>query len=183
MSEEMILRHCAPTLAGIKTGSLFRCAYTSPVQLREELRRLNRSLTGKGLRVMPLQMGERTALIYVYRPAQLRDDLACHDAATLLEQQGYRRDDPGRCVAQLMGRLRQTEGEFPHEIGLFLGYPPEDVRGFMEDSTACKHVGVWKVYGDEKAARRLFARYRRCTAAFLQRHSRGHSLERLAVAG
>ena len=23
-------------------------------------------------------------------------------------------------------------GEFPHEVGLFLGYPPEDVKGFID---------------------------------------------------
>ena len=29
MSEDQIIRHCAPTLAGIKTASLFTCPYDS----------------------------------------------------------------------------------------------------------------------------------------------------------
>ena len=29
MSEELLIRHCAPTLAGLKTGSLFVCAFES----------------------------------------------------------------------------------------------------------------------------------------------------------
>ena len=35
MSDEMIVRQCAPTLAGIKTGSLFPCPYESRTQLMD----------------------------------------------------------------------------------------------------------------------------------------------------
>jgi len=56
-----------------------------------------------------------------------------------------------------------TNREFPHEIGLFLGYPVEDVRGFIEQrGKDCKLSGYWKVYGDEQAARRLFHQFDRC---------------------
>ena len=34
MSEELVVRQCAPTLAGIKTGSLFSCPCDSPEELR-----------------------------------------------------------------------------------------------------------------------------------------------------
>ncbi|MBO3445864.1 DUF3793 family protein [Clostridium sp. CCUG 7971] len=39
--------------------------------------------------------------------------------------------------------------EFPHEIGIFLGYPLKDVAGFMGygNYKFCK-VRYWKVYGD-----------------------------------
>lgn len=51
----------------------------------------------------------------------------------------------------------QSDPDFPHEIGLFLGYPAEDVKGFIENKAACsKCSGCWKVYGDEQAARILF---------------------------
>ena len=29
MSEDLLIRHCSPTLAGIKTGNLFSCACAS----------------------------------------------------------------------------------------------------------------------------------------------------------
>ena len=35
MSEELVVRQCAPTLAGIKTGSLFSCPCDSPEELRQ----------------------------------------------------------------------------------------------------------------------------------------------------
>lgn len=76
----------------------------------------------------------------------------------------------------------QTESDFPHEIGLFLGYPPEDVQGFIEQK-ACnsKCTGYWKVYGDQKKAERIFDRYNKCTACFLANWQRGVSLEQLTV--
>lgn len=54
MCEEDIIRYCAPTLAGMKAGSLFACSYPCKALLRKEVRSLNRRLGGKGLRVLPL---------------------------------------------------------------------------------------------------------------------------------
>ena len=54
MSEEVIVRLGAPTLAGIKTGSLFTCAYTSRKSVEESLRQLNRCFAPKGLCLLPL---------------------------------------------------------------------------------------------------------------------------------
>ena len=34
MSEELIVRHCSPTLAGIKTGSLFSSEYSSEDEVK-----------------------------------------------------------------------------------------------------------------------------------------------------
>jgi hypothetical protein len=80
-----------------------------------------------------------------------------------------------------MAKLRDQE-DFPHEIGLFLGYPPEDVRGFMEHrGCGCKCVGCWKVYGDVQRAAELFARYQQCTDIYLHAWQNGKSIEELAV--
>lgn len=50
--------------------------------------------------------------------------------------------------------------EFPHEIGVFLGYPLSDVRGFLEDEGRnCAYVGYWKVYDNVHSKIRLFQRY------------------------
>lgn len=52
-------------------------------------------------------------------------------------------------------------GEFPHEVGLFLSYPPEDVKGFIAHrANDFKCAGLWKVYGNEEKARSLFAKYK-----------------------
>ena len=82
---------------------------------------------------------------------------------------------------KLIERLRAYD-EFPHEIGLFLSYPPEDVKGFIEHHAAdFKYAGLWKVYGDEQRARDLFAKYQRCTEIYFQRLHAGSSIAQLAV--
>lgn len=99
--------------------------------------------------------------------------------AEILRSYGYSTEDAEGCVAKLGEKIRDCE-EFPHEIGLFLGYPAEDVRGFIEGG-ACKCVGCWKVYGDEASAQRRFAQFQKCTRVYSSLYQRGRSIERLTV--
>ena len=181
MSEQSFIRNTAPTLAGLKTGSLFPYRYESRTQALRELRSFNRRLTPKGLRLLPLRMTDTFAMLYLYRPDRLREDLREEETACLLKEAGYKTCDETGCLCELCRRLNE-QPDFPHEIGLFLSYPPEDVRGFMEHrDQGCKCVGCWKVYGDEQAAKRKFSQYERCTRSYLRQHAQGQSLERLAV--
>ena len=67
MSEELLVRNCAPTLAGLKTGNLFTCPYACREEILESLRQLNRRLGSKGIRAVPLRFSEQKALIYLGR--------------------------------------------------------------------------------------------------------------------
>jgi hypothetical protein len=183
MSEELLIRHCSPTLAGLKTGSMFRCAYATQKELLDGMRRLNRKLVCKGLRVLPLRICGEAALIYVYRPSKLKTDFEQCDAKGLLKRLGYTCESSDRCVIQLRQRMGE-DGEFPHEVGLFLGYPPEDVCGFIDHKAGdCKYVGCWKVYGDAENARKTFAKFKKCTDVYAAQYAKGKSIERLTVAG
>ena len=88
MSEELLIRQGAPTLAGIKTGSLFPCACACRATLLTEIRRINRKLTPKGLCLLPLRIADGRALLYLYRPARLSRDLQNSLAAELLRRAG-----------------------------------------------------------------------------------------------
>ena len=182
MSDEMIIRHCSSTLAGLKTGNVFNCPYSDRKELLSAVRSLNRRLVPKGVRVIPLRMSADRVLLYIYRPNKLENDLAEEDAAKILREYGYSVDDSDKCVVRLSKRLHESE-EFPHEIGLFLGYPPEDVRGFIENR-ACgyKCIGCWKVYGDEQNAKKQFEKYQKCTNVYCTQWAKGRSIERLTVA-
>ncbi len=179
MSEETLIRHCSPTLAGLKTGNLFGCEYPTKEALYQEIRQFNHRLSQKGVRVIPLQYEKQRALIYVYRPERLKQDFDCCAVCQILKQQGYQNPDIYQCIAKLKQRIH-TEKEFPHEIGLFLGYPPEDVAGFMKHAP-CKCTGCWKVYGDPEKALQLFAAFRKCTECNLRKFENGCVLEDLTV--
>ncbi len=181
MSEYLLINHCSPTLAGVKTGNLFTCSYTSKEELFICIRQLNRILVPKGLRLLPLRFHKGKVLIYLYRPNQLKGDLDNTLASDLLKQCGYNINSSDSCVVQLIGKL-QNNDDFPHEIGLFLGYPPEDVNGFMNNSrNGCKYTGAWKVYGDVDKAKMTFDLYDKCTELYSLRWAMGHGLEQLAV--
>ena len=183
MSEDLLVKYGSPTLAGIKTGSLFACVFENEQELKNCVRSWNRAIVKKGLRALPLRKQKGRALIYVYRLSRLKRDLCQEGAKELLTQRGYCWDCPGACLKRLIGLLDQG-GDFPHEIGLFLGYPPEDVKGFIQNAArGFQCAGCWKVYGDQAAAMRLFEKYKRCTKAFCARYAMGFSIDRLTVAG
>lgn len=179
MSEELIVRHCAPTLANLKTGSLFVCPIADKPSFFSSLRSLNELLVPKGLRALPLRIREYSALVYLYRPSRLKKDLEDPAAIKILQDHGY--SCYGKCLPKLIERVRASE-EFPHEIGLFLGYPPEDVQGFL-DHRPCKCSGCWKVYGDENKAKKTFDLYKKCERVYCQQLARGIDIKRLTVAG
>lgn len=181
MSDEQVIRHCAPTLASLKTANLFSCAFADRDQMLSYVRQLNMRLMDKGLRVLPLRYRDGLGLIYLYRPDRLSRDLHDCTACRLLKQCGYPCQDEKQCLRHLMERLDQQQ-DFPHEIGLFLGYPPEDVDGFITHREECKCCGYWKVYGDVEAAQRTFARYRKCSDIYWRLWREGRSMERLTVA-
>lgn len=187
MSEEILIRHCSPTLAGIKTGNIVNFAYGSEEELKEELRRFNRAFAKKGLIAVVLRQGNGKALIYIYRPKKLQKDFMNEEVERLLAEAGYpgKIKKTGSCIAYLSSRLKNSE-DFPHEIGLFLGYPPEDVAGFIENARGrcrkCKLTGDWKVYGDRETAEKKFCMYRKCTDIYYNQWMQGKSIERLIVA-
>lgn len=200
MSDDLILEHGAPTLAGLKTGNLISCPYQSREEVLSDVRRLNGLLRDKGLCMIPLKYMSRRVLIYLYRPQMLLEDLSKPSSRRILEKCGYQtasgKEEKRRLLAEQKGNrayradcLRilvqklQNSEDFPHEIGLFLGYPPEDVLGFIENhGENSKLTGVWKVYGDPEASRIRFEQFRTCTRIYCKAFRRGVPLAKLAVA-
>lgn len=180
MPEELIVEHCAPTLAGVKTGNLFNCGYSCKEQLMKQIAEINHRFRNCDLRMTVLSYPKDRALIYLYRPTWLATDLSKEDVISILKERGYPIEDMSACIDVLSQRI-QSSGQraFPHEIGCFLGYPAEDVRGFIEDRKPCKLVGTWKVYGNEEMAKHLFQIYEKCTYAYLEHFEKGMSLEKL----
>lgn len=179
--EQEIVRYCSPTLAGMKSGSLFSTACSDAPDLLKQIGELNRSLSSKGLFVIPLRMKRKRMLIYVFRRARLAQELASEDAQQLLYETGYEKGNVFSYLKQLCRRMR-TGDKFPHEIGLFLSYPPADVKGFIQDpQRICACVGCWKVYSDEEYAEEQFRRYEMCTKIYCRSYAMGASLLDLAV--
>ena len=73
--------------------------------------------------------------------------------------------------------------DFPHEIGIFLGYPLGDVIGFIDNAGKnSRCTGCWKVYCNECEAMRTFARFDKCRAVYQKMWAKGRSIVQLTVA-
>ena len=181
MSEELVVAQCSPTMAGLKTGNLFTCPVDDKKELADTIKRLNAHLVPRGVKILPLKYMQNRALIYMYRPDRLCRDLEDEVASAILSEKLYPTENPEQCVAELIRRLNHDE-TFPHEIGLFLGYPSEDVDGFIRlGAKNAKCVGTWKVYGDEEAAKKKFALYKKCTRLYKDAYRKHNSIDRLIV--
>lgn len=176
--EKALIDYCSPTLASIKTAALFTLFTPSNGGLRDWDRRLKPF----GIRLCVLKKAPSFMLVYVFRPARLAEDLNSAAASALLNQCGYRSLYPKDAIKELKRRLAENE-EFPHEIGLFLGYPVEDVAGFMKyGGLGYKYSGCWKVYGDKARAEAVFAGYRKCREVYGRLWRQGKSVLQLTVA-
>ena len=180
---EALIEYASPTLAGIKVGSLFAFIPQDPAAFREEAEAFNRSVLGKGLQLLVIPSPRPGRLLcYLYRTAGIHDLLAQTDICAFLARQGYRTRSSSYIFATLLERL-SCQACFPHEVGLFLGYPLSDVEAFIanagQNSVCC---GCWKAYGNQRDAQAQFDRCRRCTEHFRALYRQGASILNLAVA-
>ena len=185
--ETVMIEQCAPVLAGLKPANLFRHESRDRAAFYATAAAWDARLAPKGIRLRVLKecAHGHWYLVYLYRPARLGAALASPDVAAFLRREGYALPPdpaaPAGCAAlrdPLSGRLC-CEGEFPHEIGLFLGYPLCDVRGFIEDARGgvCLGCGYWKVYGEVEEREKLFKRYERCSRCICEKMDCGTPLE------
>ena len=180
MLDRAIIDHASPTLARLKLGNLFN--HTMGEDFPAEFAALRRQLMDRGVTMTILKSSRDKALIYLYRAEELEKTLADKGVRRLLEACGYRSFDVGEALNTLRTRLNDL-GAFPHEIGVFLGYPLEDVLGFIENGGRnCLSCGCWKVYSNECAALEAFARFEKCKAVYQRLFASGCPLTRLTVA-
>lgn len=164
--------HAAPTLAGIKPASLFRPAVAG--------RNLTPALPGCagelrlffGVEMERLDRGEDgvAPLLLLYEPSLLDRTLRRREASALLAAAGYGVSGGGVADRLAFLRARCSSARLPHEIGVFLGYPPGDVHRFMSGAPAANAVNSpgWLAFADQENACRTGEAHRwakRLTAA------------------
>lgn len=180
MLDRALIDHASPTLARLKLGSLFNMEVDE--NFLAEFAGLRKQLGEKGVSMRILRLRGNKALVYVYRPMDLEQALQDVSVRHFLATCGYTRFGAEDAVRALIRRMKDTDA-FPHEIGVFLGYPLQDVLGFIENGGHnCLACGCWKVYSDPGCAMRLFARYEKCRTVYRRLFASGCPLSKLTVA-
>lgn len=178
---DLIVEQCAPTLAGMKCGSLFNYHHRESADAGREISGWNERLNPCGLYVEALNWREDSVLVYVYRKKDLDQRLREEGIAELLSDFGYPGTETGECLCHLKNRL--LKDDFPHEIGVFLDYPLGDVLGFIENrGRNCRLCGMWKVYCDQCGALKLFKKYKKCKEVYWKLYQQGRGILKMTVA-
>lgn len=165
---------CAPLLTGLKMSNLLHVR----ADQKEEVFRLFQN-SPVSCRVL-YEWKDRISLL-LYREKQLERYISRDEIRSLLDSFGYE----GMGLEEIIKRLsiryqNHMEGcrQFPHEIGLLLGYPPEDVTGFIEnEGKNFLYSGYWKVYGNPTEARRIFEGYDRAREAVIRMAGNGSGIK------
>ena len=180
--ESYLIKHCSPTLASIKAASLFSYSFSCVKEFEYDLQRVNEVLNEKGVYVENLRSRDGRALIWVYRKSQLEERLQEKKVSKFLRTYGYQFEKLTGVIEKLKERMTNTK-KFPHEIGVFLGYPLSDVIAFIKNGGKhSKCTGCWKVYTDECEAIRLFEMYEKCQKVYRKMFLLGKSVTQLTVA-
>lgn len=179
--ESLLVEYCSPTLASIKAANLFSASYSLQEEVESEIERVNAKMQKKGIRLTILSFSKQRVLIYVYRVGALARILGDNNVKDFLFSYGYCTSDIDSSLDMLKSRFSECRC-FPHEIGIFLGYPLVDVKGFIDEKGAnYKFAGIWKVYGSENEAEKYFERIKRCISTYKHLFSNGVSIDKLTV--
>jgi hypothetical protein len=173
---------CSPTLRRVKPSNLFTVHKQRCPDWHTDLQECRSTLERFGFGLTVLEENLRYLVVMVYHGDSLRRCLGKREPMRWLNSLGYSN------TLSLEGKLEHLEQRFgkdscPHEIGLFLGYPLEDVRGFIANKGKnSKYTGEWKVYGDLPRALRLFQSYRDSRSWVMEQAKRGMGLEEILKA-
>ncbi len=183
MSEVLLAYHCAPTLAGIKPANIVACQKSRFNSLYSEIETLNNQLNKKDIYIETVCECEKRVLIIVYRKNKLGKHLKADSNTAFLSNYGYSVDGSLNDYLSIL-RKRLDCDNFPHEVGVFLGYPLHDIYGFINHrDEGCLLTGEWKVYRNVEEAEKLFGRFKSCRKALLQHVTeRGKTLAQIFCA-
>ena len=168
-------------LTGIKPANLVSCPTASMPVVAPLLADYTEQFADKGIAFEVLCHCAARTLILVYQPQQLEDLLQKQAISCYLQELGYKSGSVHSLLRQLGAKISCSQ-DFPHEIGIFLGYPLADIQGFIKNKGKnCKCSGYWKVYDDVEHAKRLFDAYNKCRDRLLKAVAEGVPLHLAAA--
>ena len=156
--ETQMALQCAPLMAGIKISNLL-------IVQNSNVGDVEKILEGTPITSDILYQTSRKTTFLLYRASEVKNYLNTEKVKEAMHQFGYEKMDLPSILRELSVRYHgymSRREEFPHELGLLLGYPVEDVLGFIENrGQNFLYTGYWKVYGNVDEAVALFARFER----------------------
>lgn len=154
--EIQLALQCAPLITGLKASNLLIVSVENEKWVRK--------IIGKSdISYYKMLQTEKKVTFLLFKRKQLEEFLYRKEIQQFFQQEGYRVFQFGQILKTFQMRYAtymKKRGVFPHEMGLLLGYPLEDVRGFMEnEGKYFLYAGYWKVYENMTEKMRLFRKF------------------------
>lgn len=177
---------CAPLLTGIKPSNLLTLRNHSEAEVKEVF-------CDTDITVQTLCRTRQQTVLILFREQELLNYLNRPGVREAMQMFGYRTlhlTDIFEKLCTHYEKYMKDRESFPHELGLLLGYPVEDVVGFVENcGQNYLYSGYWKVYGNVQEAKETFARYLEAKEQLIRMVSAGMEItailsgEKLQMAG
>lgn len=168
--EMQIALHCAPLIAGLKLSNLLMIQ-------NKDLDRTTSLLKRAGISYFVVAVTSGKVAVLLFDRCWLEIYLQEEKVWQIFQDMGYQEDAMGKILyafrQRYEGYLLRNQ-EFPHEMGLLLGYPVEDVEGFiLNEGKNCLYIGYWKVYENLSEKIALFRQFEKARDVLLRLLSDG----------
>lgn len=161
VGNQLILQ-CAPVIVGMKMSNLL-------IIQNKYLRQIKKLLSHSKISYYVLYVSAGKSTVLLYNRKKLEYYVSGKRIRRFLEESGYEDFELEAIFRRFRKRYeiyrdycpaKERKNLFPHELGLLLGYPIEDVQGFIQnDGKNYLYTGYWKVYCNVPPKRVLFRRY------------------------
>ena len=172
--EMQLIVQCAPVMAGLKISNL--------LIIREEHQgALLELLDGSDLTAYYLTRVNGKLVYLVFCMEAMKEFLESASVQRFFKREGYENLSIEHILTKFKKRYENhmtSGGEFPHEMGLILGYPIEDVEGFVKyNGDNYLYSGYWKVYNRPEEKKLIFHSFDKATEYFVRMMHTGASMK------
>lgn len=171
--ETQLALQCAPLITGLKVSNLLIISKGN-----EEV--VKRILNRTGISYYRLIQTRTKTTFLLFRRNELEEFLSDENVRNVLMKAGYKSLQIDKILRTFSLRYEayiQGDKSFPHEMGLLLGYPVEDVVGFVENNGKnFLYSGYWKVYENQKDKVKLFDKFKVAEETLIHLLSNGLSM-------
>ena len=164
--EMQLALQCAPLITGVRISNMLMIDSADESSMRVILKH-------SGISYFRLAANNGKTAFLLFRRLYLEDYLKRSESLDILKSAGYQEFSFGRVLLNFKNRYEayiSNQGkQFPHEMGLLLGYPFDDVKGFIEHN-GCGYLysGYWKVYRNVPLKKKMFEDFEKAKESIIQ---------------
>lgn len=151
--ENQLILQCAPLIVGLRISNLF-------IVPNRDVRRICMLLRDSSISYYIIHRTAEKTTMFLFYPDRLETYFQDSDVRRFLSGMGYHNFGLREVMFGFCKRYadyRCGTEDFPHELGLLLGYPLEDVEGYIRnEGDNALYTGYWKVYAHVAEKCRLF---------------------------